>query len=150
MSDKNAQPVPVATAPTPAAPTPAAPTLTVPAQFNDEINKTSTFHTNLGQDVITTDANKIRLILHKKYEGMKAEREWTTPLAICLSLVVTLVSASFKETWGLSSPTWHAMFVIGALLSAAWSIICLIKAFRQRGENTIEAIVTEILNSRSR
>lgn len=117
-------------------------------QINEEINKHLTYHTNLGQDVIIIDANKVRLILHNKYEGLRAEREWATPSAICLTLIITLVSAQFKPTtWGMDASTWHAIFVIGAL-SGGWSIRCLVNAYKKRGENTIEAIVTELLNSR--
>ena len=114
-------------------------------QLSDEFNRSLTVHTSLGQDVIVIDANKVRLLLREKYDSLKAQREWTTPVGILVALVIAQVSADFKATWNLSGPTWHAIFVISSVLCAAWSVSCIWKAIQLRGANSIDDIVNEML-----
>ena len=114
-----------------------------------EFTRTTTVHTNVERDVIVIDANKVRLLLNKKYDSLKAQRDWTTPVGIFLALVIAQVSADFKATWGLIGPTWHAIFVISSLLCAAWSFTTIVKAIRMWGKNSVDEIVDEMLKQQS-
>jgi hypothetical protein len=74
--------------------------------------------------IITTE-DRARLCLKDCVENMETRRAWIAPLGILMTIVVTLVSASFKD-WVLPAAVWQSSFIIALILSGIWLVRTLI------------------------
>ena len=78
-------------------------------------------HSNLNQEIIKITTDRLKLILKDYLTQLEKKREWIAPLGIFITLVVVLTTASFQKVL-FSAETWKAVFVISAILSAAWLV----------------------------
>jgi len=98
---------------------------------------------NVSQEYITTTGDKIRLCMHSHIEHLGRRRAWTTPLGIFLTILVTLVTTTFKDAILLSAQTWQAIFIIAGGLSVLWLIWSLIKMPKAETEEDIVKALKE-------
>ena len=103
-------------------------------------------YNNVSQGLIHITEDKLHVIL-LKYEGKnKKFYSWTTPLGIFITCLIATITASFNETWGLSSDTWKAIFIIISLCSGIWLLYSGIRALRNKNDIGIEKLIEEIKN----
>jgi Flp pilus assembly protein TadB len=95
---------------------------------------------NVSQEMIIITEDKVKLCLMKYLENMEKRSSWTTPLAIFLTVVVTLLTTSFK-VFIVSSEVWQAVFIIIGGLSLFWLIISLYKRPKAK---KIEDVIKEL------
>ncbi len=107
----------------------------------------SGIHVNLAQDVIVTTADKVKLCLSEHLGRMEKKRAWMTPLAALVTIVITFVTATFKD-WVLSAAVWCAVFLIAGVISLFWLLYAILQAIKS---TKIEDIVEELkMNSRTK
>jgi hypothetical protein len=111
--------------------------------FKKEMAEKLTVHTNLGQEVVVTTVDKLRLCLIQNRDYLTIKREWLTPLGIFLTLLTTLVAADFRQ-FIFKADVWVAIYVIGALTSFVWFGSSAYKAWDNRGRGSIDDIVEEL------
>jgi hypothetical protein len=111
-------------------------------EIQKEFSEKLVIHKNLGQEVIVTTVDKVRLCLIKNKELISAKKEWLTPLAIFLTLLTTLVAADFRE-FIFKSEVWYAIYLIGAVLSLAWLVCSSYNAIINWRKGSIDSIVEE-------
>lgn len=97
-------------------------------------------HLNVSQEVIVTTEDKLKLCLTEYLGKVECKRAWIAPFGILLSVIVTLVTTTFKNTV-LEAATWKAIFVIVAITSGIWLVCTLKYAFRAI---TINSIINEL------
>ena len=112
--------------------------------FNDELSKNLTIHTNVNQEIIITTADKIKIVLIDTKEILTSQRDWWTPFGLTVSFIATLCTADFKETFGMSKDFWHALFVLFTIVSIIWLIKSVIKLIRNWGKNDLNSIIEQI------
>ena len=100
----------------------------------------SKVYRNVSQEVIVTTEDKLRLCLAKHFENIKRKNDWIAPLGVLLSIVVTFVTATFRDV-GLEATTWKAIFLIAGVLSVIWLIYTIIQALHTV---KVEDIVEEL------
>lgn len=83
-------------------------------------------HTNVSQEVIEITSDKLTIILTKHISSIEKSREWQTPLSIFLTIVLVLLTAEFKKSFGVSADTWLAIFIIACALCFLWLIRTLV------------------------
>jgi hypothetical protein len=104
------------------------------------LSQVSEVHLNVSQNVIVTTEDKLRLHLSDTAKVMGRKNAWIAPLGIVISIVLTLVTADFKD-YGLKAPTWEAIFIIGAVLASVW----LVYALWQRSKlETVDDLIEKI------
>lgn len=80
-----------------------------------------TFNTSV--DILVIMEDKVRIVLMEYLQRVEKKSGWKTPLAIFLTVLFTLVTASFpKEVLFLSGDSWKAIFVIVCILSGIWLV----------------------------
>lgn len=109
------------------------------AVFND-----SEVVTNLGENIIFTTEDKIRICLMNHLGNLEEKRGWLTPLGLFLTIILTFLTTDFKE-WFLPKATWQAIFIILGFVFFLWLIIAIVKAIKAK---TIEDILEVIKKSR--
>ena len=99
---------------------------------------------DVSQPLIRITYDRLWKILTEHCHKVSRSRDWMAPLGVFLTILVTLVSADFKEALAMSKDTWKAIFVIvgaGALLFLArglWNI---------RGTETVYQLANRIKNN---
>ena len=109
-----------------------------------ELNKGLTIHTNIRQDIIVTNADKLELILKDAQRVMESKRDWLTPSGIILTLIITFCTTDFKETFGLSKDFWKSSFVLSTIIMIGYLVYTIIKISRNKGQYEIDDIIKKI------
>jgi hypothetical protein len=119
--------------------------------FSKELVKGMKVHSTLEQEVLVTTSDKLRLCLIRHQKILAGRLGWIAPLGILLTMIATLVTTDFKDSYGLSKNTWEAIFVLGAVVVGLWLARSLCKILPDifRGwtigyDGTIEEIVNEM------
>lgn len=89
---------------------------------------TSEVHRNIGQVIITTTEDKLHLRLLKHADGLAQRRSWITPVSLFVSILLSLLTATFNDALGIEKASWKAIYVICCGLCALWSIQAVIAA----------------------
>ncbi len=100
---------------------------------------------NLGQVIVYTTEDKIRLCLLDFEKKRDRKQQWLTPLGICLTMLVTLVTTTFKEVI-FPAATWEALFILGFITTCIWTIVW----FLGRGNGmSIDSVVKTLKHKES-
>lgn len=102
--------------------------------------QTSQFHVNITQEYILTTEDKLKLCLKERLQRLEKRKDWIAPMALIITVLLTLVTCDFKERW-LSAATWQAIFIVSLVVIAVWFISCLRFATKAP---TLESVVREI------
>ena len=97
-------------------------------------------HLNVSQNVIVTTEDKLRIHLSKNVQRIEKHGKWVAPLGILISLLLSLVTADFKN-YGLKSSTWEAIFIMGVGISTLWLIYA---RWQRRKAETIDQVIEGI------
>ncbi len=100
------------------------------------------WHSNLDQVGIAITEDRLKLCLHRAIGNLGTKREWWTPVALLVTLVLTLTTAEFKDQLAIPAATWQAFFLLLTVASSIWTIVAIWKATRV--EVSVESILAEI------
>lgn len=104
----------------------------------------SVVHKNLGQDIITTTTDRLKLKLIEFEKDLTTRERWIAPTGILVSLIATLITANFQVALGLSADTWKAIFIICIFLTSIWLILSLRKLGQAWRRPTLDHIIEQI------
>lgn len=95
---------------------------------------------NVSQNLIVITEDKLRIHLSKSTKKMEKRGGWMAPLGIFVSLLLSILTADFKN-FGLESSTWEAMFIIGAVASFLWLAYALLQRLHVE---TVDEVIERI------
>jgi uncharacterized membrane protein YqjE len=107
--------------------------------FQNMVN-VSEVHLNVSQEVIITTEDKLKLCLSQYLEKMEVKNSWIAPLGVLLTIIVTIITSTFKEI-GLSADTWKAIFIVFGIICSGWLISAIMKS---TSTMTVEDIIKEL------
>jgi hypothetical protein len=100
-------------------------------------------HSNVSQEIIEITADKLTIILTKHIQCLEKSKEWQLPLSLVLTILLVFTTTNFKDSLGVPSATWSAVFMIACGLSVIW----LIKTLWQKSQAmTIDDILKSVKN----
>ena len=99
------------------------------------------FHSNIKQEIIQITTDKLRIILTDHSKKSEKKIEWHAALGIFLTAIASLFTTSFNTTFGVQGDVWRSLFILGAVFSFIWLVICVIKALRSP---TIDDLIERI------
>ena len=100
-------------------------------------------HTNINQDVIVISEDRLKLKLIEFEKSKKKLYDWVSPLAIFITLIITLLTADFKAALLLSGEEWNAIFIVLAIAALIWLIVSACNVVSNK-KITIESVIDEI------
>ncbi len=115
------------------------PRIELDKEFSDQL----TVHKNIGQEIVVTTVDKVRICLMETRDCLTTKREWATPLALCLALLSTLVAADFRD-YLLPKAVWQAMYILGTIIAGTWLVKAGSAAWLNRKKGSIEEIVRRL------
>lgn len=112
--------------------------------FSDEMSKNLTIHKNVKQEIIITTEDKIKLVLIESQEILTSQRDWWTPCGLFISVITTLNTANFDDSFGLTKEVWHALFILLAFTSGGWLTRATYTLFKNPRQNDLDNILKQI------
>ncbi|HTY55766.1 MAG TPA: hypothetical protein VMB26_11220 [Candidatus Binataceae bacterium] len=106
----------------------------------DQLVQNTSVHLNLAQDAIVITEDKVKLCLLEHLAKLESRREWVAPAGILITLLVTFPTTTFND-FIFKAATWQAGFIIAAILTAAWFIRSLVKAWRTPTVDDVVAVM---------
>lgn len=79
-------------------------------------------HGDLTQNVVMVTEDKLKLCLSEHLAAQRDRAAWQGPLGMFLSLLLTAVTADFKETMGVKAAVWSGVFGFFLAFSIGWGI----------------------------
>jgi len=105
------------------------------------ILNSSTVKSALGETVIVSTEDKIRICLMKYLEDLSEKKEWMVPFGLFLSILLTFLTTDFRDTFGVSKENWKIIFVVAEIGFFIWLCKTLIKAgFAMNVEQVLDKI----------
>lgn len=99
---------------------------------------------NVSQDVHVTTREKIYIALTKSLPSYVGVGSVIGPLGIFLAVFVGIVTANFRDVFGVKREMWEALFVIAAIASFVWFIHSMIRYFKRKSiDDVVNAILRE-------
>lgn len=101
-------------------------------------------HSNLDNEIIQINHDKLQLILTDHSDSLEARKSWITPFSLLLTFLAVLSTSNFTKTFGLEPEVIKAIFVILTFISLGWLIVTLIKL---KNSKSITELMCKIKNS---
>ena len=118
---------------------------------NQSIPKESRFInqvcSNTKTDFIEITEDKLENILIKFIGDFKNASGWLTPLSIFLTILITNLTADFKEFLSIPKATWSAIFCFALAISFIWFIVKGITAIKKRDKIKVDYLIRKIKNN---
>lgn len=104
---------------------------------------TVTTISNIHSPIIRITKDKLELRATKYFNLMMRRFGWVAPLTVFVPLVIASTSSTFGDFLFLKADRVKDLFFLGTLISLAWLVVAIIRAFRS-------AKVTDFLAACSR
>lgn len=114
-------------------------------EFKDELINSSSLKYNVGQEFITVSREKVELILIKNINKISSKLLFLTPLSVFLTVLLSLLTAEFRDRFGLGKDVWFAFYIMCGIFSLGFCIYLSVKAYKAR-KITIDSIVEQFFN----
>lgn len=101
-------------------------------------------HVNVDSELITTTDDRLARHLQDYRDNLVVQHGWATPLGIVLALLATLVTADFRDAYGLAASEWRLVFLACFLGAAAWLVLSLLAWARSRRQGGIRELINRI------
>lgn len=104
----------------------------------------STVKSALGETVIVSTEDKIRICLMNYLKDVAEKKEWQVPLGLFLSVLLTFLTTDFKDSFGISKENWKIIFFGAESIFFVW--LCK-TAFRAGFTMTVEQVIEKIVKT---
>ena len=99
---------------------------------------------NTKQVLIIVTQDRLKLKLHEYKECYSILANWTVPLGICLSLMLSFFGSDYKDAFGLNKNVIEACVVICMLISGLWLAYAIIISIINRKKKNIDELIKKI------
>lgn len=93
---------------------------------------------------IEIDEDKLRLILMSFRDAIVQRKEWISIGGAVIALLLSLVTATFNDTFGITSNVWKAIFIIALILYVSWFGISVWRRLKNRKKDVLEETIGKI------
>ncbi|WP_142807725.1 hypothetical protein [Stenotrophomonas maltophilia] len=87
-------------------------------------------HQNTSQEIIIITSDRCQLLISNHKKRSEKGRDWQTALALFITLLATIFTTNFKESFGVPGDVWRAIFIVALSGALVWLIISTVQAFR--------------------
>jgi hypothetical protein len=112
--------------------------------ISKNIQAINAVHVNVSQEYIMITEDKTFRCLTQWQSRVERKHAWLAPLTLCGSMLLTFVTATFRDALGMSKETWQAVFMLGIAASIVWMIVAVWRALTVRGEQTVEELIEQL------
>jgi hypothetical protein len=99
---------------------------------------------NIKSDLITITHDKLENILLKYLIKISNRNKWVTPLSLFISILLVLLTATFKDTFGISKDIWNSFFILCCLGNFIWFIVSISSLIKNWKESSLDSLINKI------
>ncbi|CAL2082775.1 conserved hypothetical protein [Tenacibaculum dicentrarchi] len=114
--------------------------------FNPQNKFVNQVRTNTKSDLIEITEDKLENILLKHLNKLNKVKAWLTPLSLFITILIVILTSTFKSFVGLEKEVWKAIFVISLIVTFFWTIISSYNAIKCSKSSSIDFLINEIKN----
>ena len=104
--------------------------------------------TNVKSDLIEITEDKLENILLKYLHIISIRKSWIIPLSILVTVLLTQLSASFGDKFGVSGTVWEAIFVLITFSTGVWFVVSIIRIILNWKGSSLSALIAIIKNAK--
>lgn len=97
-------------------------------QILDDVKNNTKLIKVLSQNLVIISVDKIRLAYTDHMSHRSVRDAWLGPAGILVSMLLTLLTASFSDAFGIAGATWKALFIFGVVSAGIWTAKLAYKA----------------------
>ena len=116
----------------------------VPDAIKQELLQITAVHFNVAQEYIMITEDKTYRCLRDWKDKIEARKAWIAPVLLLIPLVLTFVTATFRDALGLSKDTWQAVFVLGMVFAGVWTLRELLNLLNRKDTLTVEQLILDL------
>ncbi|MFZ4672523.1 MAG: hypothetical protein ACOYLT_10965 [Flavobacterium sp.] len=116
--------------------------------FNIQDKFVNQVRTNTKSDLIEITEDKLENILLKHLKKISKVDGWFTPVSLFFTILIVLLTSTFNDFLNVEKSVWKAIFIIGLIITLAWSIKAIYQSIRCSKSATINYLIGEIKNHR--
>jgi hypothetical protein len=105
------------------------------------IQENSQVSFNVGQGIVITTEDKIRICLMKHLAAMEKKNAWLAPFGILVTIIIVFPTTTFKDALLLSAEVWNAAFIIAGLIVFGWLVRTIVDG---RTSSSLENVISSI------
>lgn len=111
----------------------------------DESNKfIDKRRSNIKSDFIEITEDKLENILLKYLHCLKYRTGWIAPLSIFATLLVTILTATFNDNFGLKAEVWKSIFILCCFGAGSWFLFSIYQLIINWDSTKIETLINKI------
>lgn len=115
--------------------------------LSNEIISGTEVLTNVKQQIIVVPKDKATLILKEYGEQQRGKVDWVSPIALVITILTTLFTADFKDTFcGFEKGFLQAFFIFALIGSLYWCFRNIYVAATQRCKS-VDIVVEELYDN---
>ncbi len=118
-------------------------------QILNDVRNSTTLIKVLSQDLVVISVDKIRIAYTEHMANKSFKDAWLGPAGILVSMILSLLTSSFSDSFGISGATWKALFIFGAVSAGIWTVRLAYKAITADSV-TVEAFIKKITIEKSK
>ena len=99
---------------------------------------------NVKSDLIEITHDKLENILLKHLKNLDIKKSWITPASIFLTALVTRLTTTFNDTFGISKDVWSAFFLLLIIISLIWFIWRIIDIISGWKKSSVDYLINMI------
>jgi hypothetical protein len=99
---------------------------------------------NVRSDLIEITEDKLENILLKHLKNLRIIDSWIAPFTIFMTVLLTILTTTFKDSFSISKEVWNAVFLILLLGSSIWLIVCVVKIIKSWDRASTGHIIKQI------
>ena len=110
----------------------------------DAISKSqiAAVYMNVSQKCIMITEDRAYRCLEDWKRNLESKNEWLAPASLLSSLMLTFVSATFRDVFGISKYTWEAIFTLLMAGAAVWLLVAL---FRRKKTKSVQELMEQLM-----
>jgi FtsH-binding integral membrane protein len=86
--------------------------------------------------------DRLRLLAELHLQRYANRLLWVMPASLFVTITLTLLTATFKDTWFVKSEHWQAVWFIGCVASLIWLVVVLLRSNSETA--SVAAFITAI------
>ena len=124
-------------------------TLTRDAQARvDESKYISHVRSNVKSDLIEITEDKLENIFLKHIDNVGVRTRWITPLSLLATILLTELTTTFADKFGIKAAVWEALFLLAGVVSSIWLLVSLVTLCTRWRSSSLGAVIKIIKNTK--
>lgn len=102
-------------------------------------------HSNVEQTLIEVTEDRLTLVMNDAANKLAQRREWMGPAGLFSGLLLSLLTANFKEAFGVDAQIVQGVVIAVTCATGVWTLVTVLRAIRGRSKAKIVADTVKAL-----